>query len=117
MINYMADFFWGAFVVIIILVGSVVGAQIILKAIDFTKECSSNTNCSSNSYCGSDFKCHDFPQHTSGWPYFYAALVIGLASILCTMLYRKSPYEKFVRDYSNWYWSTYYPRRGRNVYK
>ena len=107
----MADFFWGAFVVLVIVLGSIVGANTILKFIDSTKECTVNSECSSGAYCGSDFKCHEFPRYSQErtWGYITAAAILGVSCIIASLIYSRRPkYDDFFKKYSEWYWSQQY---------
>ncbi|MBI4147942.1 hypothetical protein HY490_01495 [Candidatus Woesearchaeota archaeon] len=88
----MKEFLMGAGVVILIIIGSLVGAQFLYKSLEGSKECRANADCGSSAYCGSDFECHPFPNPQPAPSYTLPAFILAFAIVAGSYIYRsKSP--------------------------
>ncbi|MBI4016690.1 MAG: hypothetical protein HY363_03275 [Candidatus Aenigmarchaeota archaeon] len=80
------EFLMGVGVILLIILGSAFGAQLLYKAVEASKECTTNSQCGNNSYCGADFKCHDFPIPQTP-DYTMPALIIAIGLVGAAYFY------------------------------
>jgi len=81
---------------VIAIVGfSILGSASILKVIEGSHECNSDSDC--DGYCGSDFKCHAFPviENTVHTSWTVPAAILGLAIIIAAFVLRRKNEPRF----------------------